>query len=274
MTWTAYKVTFELQSPLHVGWRKSGNLQQTRPYLTGRNLWGAITARLTRDPCSNHDSRDYDGMGKQVDRFLAFSYFYPSTAPEKVCLWSWEDNDKFSWEFMSSYASTALSDGRSKEDASLHETEFIAPRSRTEGKQVYLLGYIFEKNNCKLNWCAAITRLQFGGERNYGWGRTRLISCKEDTTGTFFERYSLDCNDTQPIITATGSDTPLLAHTIADSIHQIQQGVIEPLVGLTTTSDGKFGKTPSEVEICWTPGSTAKAKTAFLVKEKGLWYPV
>ena len=46
MTWTVYRVTWRLLAPMHIGWRKLGNMQQTRPYVTGRNLWGAFTARL------------------------------------------------------------------------------------------------------------------------------------------------------------------------------------------------------------------------------------
>ncbi len=265
MTWTAYKITFELQSPLHVGWRKSGNLQQTRPYLTGRNLWGAITARLTRD----QDSSDYIGIGKQVDDFLAFSYFYPTTCKEKVELWPWSDSEKFAWEFLNSYASTALTDGHSKEDASLHETEFIAPCTRS-ANPVYLVGYIFEKDACKLNLQAAIARLQFGGERNYGWGRTRKIHCAENTTEKFFEHYSLDCAGDRPSVSAIENNTPLLAHTKANSTQQIQ-GVIEPLVGLTTATDGKFGRTTSQAEICWTPGGLVEKGSSFSITNKGVW---
>ena len=49
MVWTIYRVTLKLTSPLHVGWKKIGNLMITRPYVTGRTLWGALTARLVRD---------------------------------------------------------------------------------------------------------------------------------------------------------------------------------------------------------------------------------
>src|SRR5213082_2804295 len=72
MTWTAYRIVFRLLSPMHIGWRKVGNLQQTRPYVLGRSLWGALTARLTRISGSN----DYSEIGEQVDQQLAFTYFY------------------------------------------------------------------------------------------------------------------------------------------------------------------------------------------------------
>ena len=45
MAWRAYKIVLRLRSPLHIGRGKVGNLQRTRPYVAGRNLWGALTAR-------------------------------------------------------------------------------------------------------------------------------------------------------------------------------------------------------------------------------------
>jgi hypothetical protein len=44
-----YHLVLRLRSPLHIGWNKTGNVQRTRSYVTGRNLWGALTMRLTRD---------------------------------------------------------------------------------------------------------------------------------------------------------------------------------------------------------------------------------
>src|SRR5712692_8407277 len=101
MTWVTYQVTFRLLSPMHIGWRKLGNLQQTRPYVTGRSLWGALTARITRELGSS----DYEKIGKQADQQLAFTYFYPSTSkdPDAIRLWPWGDNwDKFAWSFLGS----------------------------------------------------------------------------------------------------------------------------------------------------------------------------
>lgn len=82
MTWTACHITLRVLSPIHIGWRKIGNLQQTRPYVTGRSLWGALTARLTRELGNSN----YLHIGDLVDKHLAFTYFYPSTEPEIVTL--------------------------------------------------------------------------------------------------------------------------------------------------------------------------------------------
>jgi hypothetical protein len=48
MAWQVYRLIFRLDTPLHVGQRGWGMIQRTRPYLMGKNLWAATTARLTR----------------------------------------------------------------------------------------------------------------------------------------------------------------------------------------------------------------------------------
>src|SRR5437762_59395 len=198
MTWTAYRVAFRLLSPMHIGWRKLGNMQQTRPYVTGRVLWGAFTARLTRDL----KSYEYKLIGEAVDKQLAFTYFYPSISPnpDEVDLWPWGDGQKkdsqemFSWMFLGSYASTALSDAHSAQEGSLHETEFIAPfvRNHTtyeKPQPVYLVGYIcVNEASGSLgqyvleNWQSVLNTLQIGGERSYGWGRVRLAQSPDEVT--------------------------------------------------------------------------------------------
>ena len=37
--WTAYRVVLRLRGPMHIGNGRVGNIQQTRPYVPGRNIW-------------------------------------------------------------------------------------------------------------------------------------------------------------------------------------------------------------------------------------------
>jgi hypothetical protein len=284
MIWTAYQVSFRLLSPMHIGWRKSGNLQQTRPYLTGRNLWGALTAGLTREAGGS----DYVGVGQQVDDQLAFTYFYPYALPEEDSIWSWpdqwdnfawpwSDQDTFAWTFLGSYASTALANGRNAEAGSLHETEFIAPRTR-EGKQVYLVGYIFEtvglqndQRNPLSKWQSVLERIQLGGERGYGWGRVYLQGrCEQINNGKCFG-YELLPNDVRPQLKAS-DNTHLLAHTNAETDRGSNREVtIEPLVGRETKGYTSFGKYLSQAAICWVPGGKVTQGEVFQIQPKGIW---
>jgi hypothetical protein len=256
---------------MHIGWRKLGNLQQTRSYVTGRNLWGAITARLTREQGSN----EYKAISNLVDRELTFTYFYPSVSPdpEKVSLWPW-DTDEFSWAFLGSYASTALENSRNAEEGSLHETEFIAPYARntiqnSEPLPVYLVGYIFARDDSKLAWREALSKLQIGGERSYGWGRVSLEGIKPEATKCF-DDYHYDGTGNHPLIVVPSSKK-LLAHTNADVK---SHGSIEPFIGRETRDSGRFGKHLAEPNICWAPGSTIFEEKTFQIMPRGLWREV
>jgi hypothetical protein len=278
MTWTVYQVTFRLFSPVHIGWHKLGNLQRTRPYITGRSLWGALTARLTRELGSDA----YETIGRQVDDQLVFTYFYPSIEKDAVDLWPWPDQwDSFAWTFLGSYASTALENGRGAEAGSLHETEFIAPKTR-DGQPVYLVGYFFEKDTCQLGWKNTLGKLHLGGERGYGWGRVQLEQCEKikaeehryiyifDSPGV--HRYIFDGSEEHPLLT-TSNETQLLAHAYAEEAGE-GRGTIEPLIGRETRDRAGFGKTISQAKICWTPGSKAKQDESLHILEKGVWKQV
>lgn len=270
MAWTVHRVSFRLLSPLHIGWRKLGNLQQTRPYVTGRTLWGAFTARLTREAGGNN----YIDTGKEVDKQLAFTYFYPSMQSNGVSFWPWSNCDDFAWTFLGSYASTALENARNAEAGSLHETEYIAPYTRT-GQQVYLIGYIFEQDNCQLNWRDILNKLQLGGERSYGWGRVRLEGKPKQIPNNECFDYKVISNSARPLLSAQKA-TWLLAHTIAKNDiakdDKEARGVsIEPLVGRETRNSTQFGKQHSSAEICWLPGGNVNEGETFQIQHKGIW---
>lgn len=273
MGWKLYRVSLKLLSPMHIGWRKIGNLQQTRYYVPGRTLWGALTARIARD----YGDSDYIKIGKDIDEFLRFSYFYPSDNEERVTLFPWKSKDEFEWKYIGSSVNTALDfeDLKSKraKEGSLHETEYIAPKTR-EGKQVYLIGYVFEHEDCKLNWKAALPKLQIGGERTYGWGRVGLDganSCSVVNV-TDLDGYVIELNEESPEVKVSNSHS-VISHVLTnDQINSsATSGNIEPLVGLETSRDGRFGSMISDAKICWTPGTKFNNEHTFVIREKGIW---
>jgi hypothetical protein len=196
MGWTAHKIVLRLRSPLHIGAGKMGNLQRTRPYVAGRNLWGALTARLTRDGDSQGKPapEEYEAMGGRVHDELAFTYFFPTTDSEGdqplfPCLdaqgnrgYGWDgsgapllDESAFRYHFLSTYASTALTyPQQSAAEGTLHEVECIVPHTLDNGVPVYLAGYVFAQDGAP-DWKSALKRLQLGGERGYGWGRVEVV---------------------------------------------------------------------------------------------------
>jgi len=259
MPWTAYKIILQVASPLHVGSQKIGNIQQTRPYVTGRALWGAITARLTRDfftPPGN-----YAAVGEQVHNALAFSYFYPALNQGQDVWLRWlKPAQEFDWLFLDTYASTALADGHVAETASLHETEFIAPRTR-DNRFVFLVGYIFEKQGNTLPWRNTLDRLQFGSERGYGWGRVKLARPPEASNDCL--GFSHDLTESSPKLWIP-AESHLPAHTLATAFSNVD-GLVEPFLGREWDDKlGGSGRRVSRAQICWSPGS--KTQVSFWLR--------
>ena len=270
MPWKAYRLQLRLLSPLHIGQAKVGNLQITRSYLHGKALWGALTARITRDTTSAHPD-DYRHIGQKVHDQLAFSYFYPTTQDD-VSLWPWDNPERFAWMFLNAYASTSLNYSRnSAEDGSLHETEFIAPFTR-DGKPVYLMGYVFEKEGCKLPWQEAFARLQLGGERTYGWGRITVEAFPVSQQVRLFGQHVVTLDGTQPHLHLEKGDV-LLAHTRAHGDGAVAAiGRVVPLVGRETSKAGEHGRCVNMVGVYWEPGSRLDASTELAIGKDGLWH--
>ena len=267
MRWQAYKIVLRLQTPMHMGRAKLGNLQATRPYVHGKALWGALTARITRES-TPAQARDYREIGKQVSAELAFSYLYP-TVSDDVDLWPWEDPERFAWRFLGSYAGTALNYNRnSAAEGSLHETEFIAPATR-DGQPVKLVGYIFEKEGCTLSWAGALHRLQMGGERTYGWGRVQCL--EEPQAASFLFGYPLELASERPVVFLP-ENAALPAHALAHGEQAIPaSGRVIPLVGRETRTADGHGRHVNQAIICWEPGSTVGEQASLQIGKNGIW---
>ncbi|MCF2138081.1 MAG: hypothetical protein K9W43_12695 [Candidatus Thorarchaeota archaeon] len=76
--WAPYKVVFRLNSPLHIGKRRTGNLMETRLYVHGRVVMGAIVARLTRDRIAEGVKTSYTEVINIVSEGLRTTYFWPA----------------------------------------------------------------------------------------------------------------------------------------------------------------------------------------------------
>lgn len=277
MAWHVYRVAFRLRSPLHIGRGKVGNLQRTRPYVTGRVLWGALTMRLTRDAAGGlaTDSRDYLRFGEEVHRSLTFTYFYPALKLEEgyKVVWPWEDESAFRRRFLSSYQGTALSyPQQSAAEGMLHEVEFLSPYTLDAGEPVFLTGFLFEKEGCMLNWKAAFARMQMGGERGYGWGDVELVVCETAGEDLFDGAAHFKGGSANPIIHVPANGR-LLAHVRAENLPIA--GNVEPLVAREWQShDSRYryaGQCVTFNGICFIPGTVVPQALDFAVEEFGLW---
>jgi hypothetical protein len=278
MSWQTYPLAFRLLSPLHVGYRKVGNLQQTRGYVTGKMLWAALTERLTRDALPGAAGADYARIGAKVNDQFRFSYLYPALAPAGPVCHPWQDEATFAYRFLDSYASTALDyDRQSAAEGLLHEVEFIRAHARPladeDPPQVYLLGrlYIQEELDAELaGWKMALSRLQVGGERGYGWGRLELRSdlSAPQETGLPAPLVRLSKGEA---ITAHARAVNAAGRPIVAGAH----GPVEPLVGWERDNRaGRAADKPwriSQALICYAPGSVITAETIFAIGPYGVW---
>ncbi len=302
MSWKLYQLAFQLKSPLHIGWRKVGNLNQSRPYVPGKVVWAALTARLTRNGFISTDENfirenAYERTGNLLKHYMAFSYLFPSLKKDatKVLMPKYESGqlkygDKTESEFqylvMDSYASTSLDYSmRSAEEGSLHETEFIRPTTRKDNgdvTNVYLVGYLvikdgFQDQLTMDNLQKILNQIQLGGERRYGWGRVALIKCELKDEKIVFQDWQLEKNgESEPLKIKCRNDSYLPAHALATpdthEIAGIETGAIEPLVGRETSAADGFGRNISKARICWTPGTRVKKGFSANIGEYGILF--
>jgi hypothetical protein len=267
MSWQRYDLVFRLMAPLHIGYRKTGNLQQTRRYVPGKNIWAALTARLTREYDDGASGQAYQKIGRQVQEKFRFTYLYPATKDEAGagCTHHYPWQDDFDYLFLNSYTSAALDPGsKTAADALLHDTEFIAPRTR-DGRPVYLTGSVYTQTDLPAplhQWQNVLNKLQIGGEQGYGWGRLRLAN---EPKG---EPIS---GDPTGALTADGR---ILAHLRAESVANPAgvTGSIEPLVGWERDNDEKNKRRwqVSAATICYQPGSRVGGHAAFPIGKNGI----
>lgn len=292
MNWRCLQLTYELRSPLHIGYHKAGNVQRTRCYIPARNLWGAVTERLTRSGFSVSDAQkgNYQVIGRWLKLSTAFSYFYvyggdklfyPHYSKEGLRYGS-KTLVEFERAYLDAHVTTALEAvTTTAETGSLHEVEYIAPYRLDRdgaGRRTLVRGLVFLSESAwsKLNmdtWELWLHDLRVGGERRYGFGQLRLKDIGEDEKPAGWPKgYSLKLEGRRPGFKIMPG-TALLAHTVArtEARDLRVRGVIEPLVGRGTAISGSFGRNLTRGLICWVPGSLLEKEDFLLIDVDGYW---
>lgn len=283
--WHAYRIVYRLKSPLHSGWRKTGNLMQTRPFVPGRTWWGAATSHLTQWK----RSCDYEAEGKFLKNNLVFGYFFLAEDPDVSLVPCWKEGclcygplgaDEFERCFISSRASTAIDYRHNTADeGQLHEVEFIV--HRTGRGDVFLVGHLLAREGDRVT-CnerdvivdglpllnEVLSGLRIGGERRYGFGHLLLYEarrCKD-----IFGHRLAGRDDEWPIV-ELNQELPVPAHLKAADFKAA--GQIEPLVGREWDLNRGPGRAHSEALICWMPGSRTRHADGRRAKiiEMGIW---
>ncbi len=292
MTWNHYRLTFRLLSPMHVGYRRAGNLMQTRPYVPGRLLWAALTARLTRGTGKGNDAAAYRRVGDQLQASFRFGYLWPglgekdtdkkSCVPPERPYFPWEHEEDFDYLLLGSVMSTAIVPHQTTaHEGSLHEVEFLAPHAR-DGRPVFLLGDLWVREGALptglQGWKDALRHIQLGGERGYGWGQVALENCSEDHDGTLTLntdeeskiRWHKENNDEVVLTIPAGRSLPAHALAAGEGAFPAEavQGPVEVLVGWGWYG-GRYGL--SAAQVAYSPGGRVTQDTEVIVGPSGIW---
>lgn len=195
---TSYDLCFKICSPIHIGFNRrdqNTSIANTRPYIPGRTLWGAVTANITRKLHPNPRGTDYKKYGELIESSISLSYLYPaykmSNNKYEIIIASNDDDDELRKHgVIHSLNSTSIESktGVAK-DKSLHEIKYIRPFIGTDGRNIqplYLVGkaYLkrdFEKNNFSYGKAGLLydevslfDGMSLGGESNYGYGKVEF----------------------------------------------------------------------------------------------------
>ncbi len=272
MSFVHYRIVLKLLSPLHIGKRKYRNLMETREYVPGRTLWGALTARITRDHFDGEANR-YGEVGDFLIENFRFGYLWPSLDGKKP-YFPWEHDD-FDYLLKFGYMGQPIDyDKKATEEGQLHEAEFIGPKTR-DGQQVYLIGDLWIKSSALTDvekvevgldskiipLKGVFDSLQLGGERNYGWGRVAVEEFPKVPDSVALGGIEVENGD--KVVLKFPKGAHVTAHVLAAEwegmkpvdikLHGKLHGPIEPLTGYEMKEPGKWGiSTPP---ICYEPGT-------------------
>ncbi len=144
--WASHPLVLRVKSPIHIGWRKTGNLMQTRPYVPARVVLGAWTAILTQRLGLNRLGwQGYRAVGETLNALFRVSYFYPAIEENNTLQirFFWEDPERFAFQFLGSTLRTALDPSGIAAEGGVFEVEHLLPHTRDTGKPVYLVGCVW-----------------------------------------------------------------------------------------------------------------------------------
>lgn len=181
-----YKLVFRQIQPIHIGQGSYGIINETRIFIPGWTMWGALTKRYgikgnwKESDWENDDNKKifeniscfypcFDKEGK--DRNVLFPNFYKG----EFYLGNYSE-DKFRAKFVDTFISTAINPGtNTASDESLHELNIILPKAKRDYRenekedQIYWVGVIKLEENIEVP-----DKIYIGGDVRYGLGRMVL----------------------------------------------------------------------------------------------------
>ncbi len=202
-----YKLVFKQLQPLHIGAGSYGVINETRIFIPGWTMWGALTkayGNFKKWKKGDFDKED----NKKI--FEEISCFYPcfNEKGDNPLLPAYKNGEfylgdysesEFRAKFVDTFISTAVLPGsRMAKDESLHETNVILPGVKSDfleyekEKQLYWVGILNIEEDKKIEFLKENElEITVGGDSKYGLGKMRLTSVNEidDKSKDFLELF-------------------------------------------------------------------------------------
>ena len=289
MSWSLYRWTWQLESPVYVGMAPAGSLNRCRVYVPARALWGAVTAEIAR-ATADGGFPDYEKVGDELRQKLRFTYLFPAErsgnewyawlpcyVEDKGLVWQREDaahhellDRQFRIRLLSTRPSTAIEPSSdTAAEGSLRETECMnnrwCDREGKPGGPVGLVGYVFLHADLEKSIRDRLEQLELimvGGDTRYGLGRLRRAEEITPVGDVFGCKVHLAKDD-------PGVETErVLAHAQAGGAAASELlGNLELLRGWDYANEGH-----RHVEApLWVPGSVARERKTWHIDESGRW---
>lgn len=192
-----YQITFKQMSPIHIGEKNYGVLSETRLFIPGWTLWGALVNSYGKFKGSKAEVFE---EGKKI--FENITCFYPKINNELMFpkfkdgeLYMGNISEKqFRINYTDVLVSTAIDSSYiSAKDASLHEIEVMLHKSKDTKENLYWIGLLGVKEVDTIKFIDFIDSLDeifVGGEISYGFGKMKV----EGKPYQVLEEYLKDWN--------------------------------------------------------------------------------
>lgn len=188
-----YKLVFKQLQPIHIGMGSYGVVNETRIFIPGWTMWGALTKAFNLQKGKD--------LSENQEIFKEISCFYPcfDENGNNPLLPNIEDGefhlgdypeDKFRAMFVDTFTSTSIKPlSRTAKDESLHEIDVILPNVKysfnlsREEKQVYWVGILRIENQNVRDFLKEGFKITVGGDVRYGLGlmeRVKIVNIKEE----------------------------------------------------------------------------------------------
>lgn len=162
-----YKVTFKQIQPIHIGDNKHGVINETKIFIPGQTMWGALTNAYFKQT-NNYDEKIFENVSCFYPK-ICTNVLKPQYKNGEFYLGNYSET-KFRQKFTTTFLSTAINPTTlHAKDESLHEIDVILPNN------IEWIGYV----KAPKEQLEQIKEIFIGGDSRYGLGLMKQINIQE-----------------------------------------------------------------------------------------------